>query len=210
MLHTLTLTHSPFLSFPPPFFLAPLCSLLGSRPVLGLALKTYLTIPLRVHFPPFEAIGCVLQSLVNFSGCALLVSSCLILCYVTSSSPYITHFHSTLLFQCHAHTAHSYSYTPFCYDWSFLFLADSSDSHDYVQILLDSFVWLTHPKPDSTLDPYLIWLIGLLIPIWSDSFTYWCSLSSLLILTQHIYWWSTKLTDSWLVPLYISRPLGTL
>ena len=58
----------------------------------------------------------------------------------------------------------------------FSFLADSSDSHDHVQILLDSFVWLTHPNPDSIL-------------IWSDSLTY-RSLSnlthSLLMLTQQL------------------------
>jgi len=66
-------------------------------------------------------------------------------------------------------------------------------------------------RSDSLLtDPYPIWLITywslsdlthyLLILIQSDSFAYWCSLSSLLIFTQLAYWWSTKLADSYSFP----------
>src|SRR6267142_1299258 len=41
------------------------------------------------------------------------------------------------------------------FSFLFLLLADSSDSHDCVQILPDSFILLTCPNPDSTLDPDL-------------------------------------------------------
>ena len=79
----------------------------------------------------------------------------------------------------------------------FFFLLTHQTAHDHVQILLDSFIWLTCPHSDSTLDPDLRSLSDLthclLILIGSDSYAYWCSLSSLLILTQLAYWWSLSL-----------------
>ena len=95
----------------------------------------------------------------------------------------------------------------------FSFSADSSDSHDHVQVFPDSFIQLTHPNPDSTPDAY--WSLSdlthcLLITIWSDSFAYWCSLSLLTDTYSVAYWWSTKLADSWLAPLYIKQAIGYL
>ena len=88
-----------------------------------------------------------------------------------------------------------------CYDRSFLFLLTHQIARDRVQILPDSFIWLTHPHSDSLLsDPYLIWLI-----------VYW-SLSDLThsLIDAHsaAYWYLlSSLTDDPLSSLTHTRSL---